>query len=594
MRELKITYRAPGELKPSPRNSRKHSTGQISRVARSITTFGFIEPVIINRDDEIIVGHARTAAALEAKLASIPTVLNDDMSSEQMRAYCIASNRLAELSDWDEELLALELGELENLNLDFDLTSVGFDTADIDRMLGSFVDGDGAVEKPVPELSESHVSQVGDLWHLGCHKLYCGDATQTPSYQALMGDERARMILSDVPYNIKIPNMVSGLGKTKHRNFVMASGEMSDHEFTRFLTTAFRLMAAASLDGSLHYVFIDWRSMLLLLRAGSIAYNEHKAIVTWVKAAGSMGSLYRGQSEFIVVFKNGTAPHLNNIELGRHGRNRTNVWQVAGLNSFQPDREKLLAMHPTVKPISLCSDAILDCTNRDDIVLDPFVGSGTTILAAERVNRRCYAMELDPRFADVALKRFREDTSIDPVGPVEMDHVQAAELAAGTRRDDRLVRHIDQVILLDRGRTLDLKNVDRAVRVRAHEVGARHGAISMEAYLPGDLGGIGPGRHQIAERTLHSIAVGKNLADEQRWRARRDQLGRVRRQPERFGAVAICQEGRLGEHASPSLTSSLPSHDTKCRGHKLRRDNRSSIPALIQRHRGDLVSVTQP
>jgi DNA modification methylase len=259
------------------------------------------------------------------------------------------------------------------------------------------------------------VTKPGDLWRLGDHLLYCGDARDAASYQALMADERARMILADIPYNLAIENFASGLGKVKHSDFLMASGELSEAEFVRFMTGAFRLMADVSLDGALHYIFIDWRSLALLLRAGKIAYRELKAIITWKKAAGGMGSLYRQQSEFVVVFKNGTAPHVNNIELGRHGRTRTTVWEYAGLNTFQNGRAELLASHPTIKPLALCTDAILDCTNRRDIVLDSFAGSGTTILAAEAVGRRCRAIELDPLYVDVAIRRVRRETGITPV-----------------------------------------------------------------------------------------------------------------------------------------------------------------------------------
>jgi DNA modification methylase len=411
-----ITYRNPNELRPSPRNSRKHTTTQISRIALSIATYGFVEPAIITRDDEIVVGHARIAAALKLGLDTIPTICAEGMSAAQVRAYRIASNRLAELSDWDEELLALELSELEVLECGFDLTTTGWDNADIDRLTGLYSLEQDDEESPMPPTRpEAAVSKSGDHWQLGVHSLLCADATKPESYSTLMDGALARMILSDIPYNLTIPGVVSGLGKVTHSNFRMASGEMGDPEFTRFMTTVFRLMAAASLDGSLHYIFMDWRSLALLLRAGKIVYSELKAIITWVKSAGGMGSLYRQQSEFVVVFKNGTASHVNNIELGRHGRNRTTVWQYAGMNSFQPDRAELLAAHPTCKPISLCADAILDCTKRGDIVLDPFVGSGTCILSAERTERICRAMELEPLYVDVALRRFRRETGIEPV-----------------------------------------------------------------------------------------------------------------------------------------------------------------------------------
>ena len=355
MSQMAITYRRPDELRPSPNNARTHSRKQIRQIAKSIESFNFNHPILIDEHDRILCGHARSEAAKLLKIQTVPTVRLDHLSEEQKRAFVIASNRLAELAGWDEELLALELGELDAMELEFDLTSVGFETAELDQILAARPDGDQPDDADnVPHLEQGPpVSALGDLWRLGSHRLLCGDATQDKSYEQLLGSERAQLILTDIPYNLEIPGHVSGLGNVRHENFAMASGEMSEAEFTRFLSKIFRLMAGASASGSIHFIFIDWRHLLELLRAGRIAYTELKNLVVWVKSAGGMGSLYCSQHELIAVFKSGDAPHVNNVELGRFGRNRTNVWTYAGMNSFQSDREEMLAMHPNRQTSSI-------------------------------------------------------------------------------------------------------------------------------------------------------------------------------------------------------------------------------------------------
>ena len=241
---------------------------------------------------------------------------------------------------------------------------------------------------------------------LGQHRLYCGNALEDMSYAALMGDSRAQMVITDPPYNVPIKGHVRGKGKVQHREFEMASGEMSEGEFETFLKTSLGHMAAYSLPGSLHYFFMDWRHMRELLRAGYYTYDELKNICVWVKRNSGMGSHYRSRHELVLLFKLGNAPHINNVELGRFGRNRTNVWEYAGVNSFGKDRDAALAMHPTVKPAAMIKDAIMDSSNRGDITLDPFLGSGTTLIAAEQSGRRGYGMELDPLYVDTAIRRW--------------------------------------------------------------------------------------------------------------------------------------------------------------------------------------------
>jgi DNA modification methylase len=229
-----------------------------------------------------------------------------------------------------------------------------------------------------------------------------------------MGRERAQMVFTDPPYNVPIDGHASGLGSAKHSDFAMASGEMSEAEFVNFLWTVLSLLARHSLNGALHYICMHWRHLYELLTAGRRVYDELKNLCAWVKSNGGMGSLYRSQHELIAVFKNGSAPHINNVELGRYGRNRTNVWVYAGMNSFGAERAEALSAHPTIKPVQLVEDAILDCSRRGGLVLDAFVGSGTTLIAAERAGRRAFGLEIEPRYVDLALQRFRSFTGIEP------------------------------------------------------------------------------------------------------------------------------------------------------------------------------------
>jgi DNA modification methylase len=406
-----VLYQSIDELSPNRSNPRTHSKKQIRQLADSIQQFGFVNPVLVDASAHIIAGHGRMEAAKLLGITHVPTVRLDHMTGAQRRAYALADNRLAELAGWDAELLAVELQYLSDV--DFDVTITGFDVAEIDLLLQPHADPDDdpATEQLPPIGSAQEViSRSGDLWVLGRHRLLCGDARDEKTYRALLGDERADIVFTDPPYNVPIANHVSGLGRIQHREFAMASGEMSEADFTQFLGTAFGHCAKFSRDGSIHFIFIDWRHLLELLTVGRGVYTELKGLCVWAKANAGMGSLYRSQHELVAVFKNGTAPHVNNIELGRHGRHRSNVWTYAGMNSFGAERAEALATHPTVKPVALVADALLDCSRRGAIVLDPFVGSGTTIIAAERTSRCAHAIEIDPLYVDAAVRRYEAHT----------------------------------------------------------------------------------------------------------------------------------------------------------------------------------------
>lgn len=429
MSDLLFEYLATSEIAPRVRGYRKHSPTQIQRVRASLLLNGCLQPVLIDSQNRIVCGEAVLEAAKSLGLNRLPTIRAEHMSDDQLRAYAITANKLAELSGYDEEMLADEIADIIQALPDYDLSGLGFEAAEIDRLLGLTQhdmggDGDGDVPQVDPMKA---VAQLGQLWLLGNHKLYCGDALKPESYVALMGEERAQLVLTDVPYNLKA-DTISGNGRFKHKDFVQGSGEFNRNQFVRFLTQGMRCMRSVSQDGSLHMIFMSWHHLLELLRAGAIVYDELKAICTWIKLQGGQGAFYRSQTEFVAIFKQGRARHINNIQMGRFGRNRTNAWSYAGMNTPSPERDELLASHPCVKPLDLLEDAILDCSNHGGIVLDPFVGSGGLIIAAERVQRVARAMELDPLYVDVALRRFRKSTGIEPIRAC--DGATLAELEA--------------------------------------------------------------------------------------------------------------------------------------------------------------------
>jgi DNA modification methylase len=440
--ELRIEHVAIERLKLDPRNPRIHSDRQIKQITRSIKAFGFNVPVLADRDNKLLAGHGRVHAARHLGLPDIPVIRLEHLTSEQARAFSIADNRLSETSNWDDRLLGEVLRDLAAVELDFDLEATGFTMGEIDlRIEGLSVttagDPDPANELP-STLDQPPVSRPGDLWELGRHRLLCGSALVPAGYETLMQKSRARLVFTDPPYNVPIDGHVSGKGRVRHREFMMASGQMSPAQFTRFLGTALELLVRHSSPGSLHYVCMDWRHQHELLTAALGIYAEFKNLCIWVKDNAGMGSLYRSQHELIYVFKNGRAPHRNNVELGQHGRNRTNVWHYPGPNNFGRKGEEgnLAALHPTVKPVALIADAILDCSTRGDLVLDPFLGSGSTLLAAERVGRICRGIELDPLYVDTVIRRWQQLTGEHAIHSATGDRFDDLVHDVG-RHDDR-------------------------------------------------------------------------------------------------------------------------------------------------------------
>lgn len=403
-----IEHLDPASLRPWARNARTHSKKQLRQIAESIRTFGFTNPVLIDQTGTILAGHGRVEAAKSLGMERVPCLRIEHMTEAEKRAYIIADNKLALNAGWDEEMLAHELqGLLATENIGFDIGVIGFEVAEID----SLVEGLSPEEPGNPEDDRSPETaprrvHPGDIWQMGTHRLICGDALDPRVLADLMEGDLARMVFADPPYNVKIDGHVGGSGKTKHREFAMASGEMTDGEFTAFLTTALRNLADHSVDGSIHFLCMDWRHMREMLAAGHAVYDELKNLIVWAKDNGGMGTFYRSRHELIFAFKKGMAPHVNSFELGQHGRYRTNVWNYRGVNTMRAGRMEELQLHPTVKPVQMIADAIKDVSSRGDIVLDSFGGSGSTLIAAEKTGRRARLVELDVIYCDRILTRW--------------------------------------------------------------------------------------------------------------------------------------------------------------------------------------------
>lgn len=408
--KLKLTYKLVSELKENQRNPRTHSDKQIKKLEKSLLTFGINIPIVIDKDNSVISGNAVLKAAKQAGFTEVPTVVIDHLKGAKRKAFIHAVNKIAEESGWDNTILKADFEIL--LEDHFDLSVTGFETPEIDSImldLDSQGEEQNDTEDELPE--ESDVQErvkTGDLWQLGNHKILCGNSLDEKAIKAIMGAFKAQMVFTDPPYNVKVNGNVCESGK--HKEFAMASGEMTEAEFIGFLNTSMTNLVNHTTDGSVHFLCMDWKHAKEMLIAADGLYSELKNICVWDKGSGGMGSLYRSQHEFIFVFKNGKAPHVNNVELGKHGRYRTNIWQYPGVRASNPDSLEDLKLHPTVKNMSMVADAILDCSRPNDIVLDIFAGSGTTLLAAEKVNRKAYVVEYEPHYCDIILHRWEKLT----------------------------------------------------------------------------------------------------------------------------------------------------------------------------------------
>lgn len=401
---LAISELPPTSLAASANRTRKTDPDHLARIVSSIKSLGFSVPVI-RSGNEIIDGHVRVEAAIALGLERIATIDCGHLSPTEVRTLRLAVNRLGELGTYDPDRLRCEFQELIELEVDIEFTGFTLEDQDIILLDPDPVSPETAEIEP-PEVP---VSRLGDIWALDDHRIMCGNALAPETYDAVLQGDCVEAIIADFPYNVKIAGNVSGLGKKKHGEFVMASGEMSVDQFTAFLTDATKAASAHLVDGGVFFGFMDWRSIDLLYAAGRSAGLTLLNLVVWYKGGG-MGAFYRSAHELIAVFCNGESSRVNNVKLGKNGRDRTNVWEVAGANRPGSSAASMLHAHASPKPLELCVDAILDVTNRGETVLDPFLGSGTTLIAADKAGRRCFGIELDPKFVDVSVRRWEEAT----------------------------------------------------------------------------------------------------------------------------------------------------------------------------------------
>ena len=393
---------------------RKHSKKQLQKIINAIKKFGFTNPILVDKQLKIIAGELRLLAAKKLGLRQIPVIILEDLTDQEAEAIRILDNRIAEDGEWNLGNLKEEIEKLMKFDITFE--DLGFDTVDYDEIF-LINDSDESKVHNLDKEDESWLDsnippkvKLGDLWRLGDHFVYCGDSLLARSFEILMQGELAQIVITDPPYNCKINGHVCGLGKTKHDEFAMASGEMTDAEFAEFISKFMQHLIKFSIDGSLHYLFMDWAGLNTLLTQGKKHYTELKNIAVWCKGIGGMGTFLRSSHEMIPIFKNGKAKHQNHIQLGKNGRYRTNVWDYPGIRATNPSSLKLLKLHPTVKSVPMLHDILLDASSKNDIVLDCFGGSGSTLLAAERCKRRARLIEISPRYVDVTIYRWEKET----------------------------------------------------------------------------------------------------------------------------------------------------------------------------------------
>lgn len=408
--KLRIEYRPVSSLERYARNAKNHPKAQIKKIAASIKAFGWTNPIIIDASGTILCGHGRLEAAISIGMNTVPTIMIDHLSDADRSAYIIADNIIAEQAGWSKQTLASELSGLAEIGYELELT--GLDTLKIETLL-SIDDPEEEVDDDVELLddNEAPVCRIGDLWDIGNQRLIVGDARDPDVYDRLLGKETVQLVITDPPYGCRIENNVSGNGKVKHTDFVAGAGETSLPEFSMtLLRPAFKCMARHCTSGAIAFVFSDWRAAPYVLDAASGVFLETKQLIVWAKTNGGQGAFYRSAHELIYAFKVSEGHHINNFKLGEGGRYRTNVWTYAGANVFRAGRMQDLTDHPTVKPKKMIADAILDCSKRGGVILDAFAGSGTTLCAAAITGRFGRAIELDPKYADVILRRVQKET----------------------------------------------------------------------------------------------------------------------------------------------------------------------------------------
>lgn len=400
--QLQVEYVDPKSIKPHPANARTHPRKQLEQLKASIREFGFTNPVLVDQHGIVIAGHGRLLAALELALTEIPIIRLGSLSETQVRALRLADNKIALNSGWDVDLLRMEITDLMSMDIEIDLGVTGFTGGEIDVIIGQGSDPD---DESIPAVPAKPRTVPGDIWELGDHRVGCGDGRDEDFLRAVVGrDSSIDCAFLDPPYNVRIQGHANT--KSRHREFAMASGEMTDAAFGDFLTDTLGACVNVSRDGAVHFICMDWRHYDDVSAVGKTLYGTQLNLCVWNKSNAGMGSLYRSKHELILVYRVGGAAHLNAVELGRHGRNRTNVWDYASVNTFQKARQADLELHPTVKPTAMVADAIQDVTRRGDLVLDIFLGSGTTLIASERTGRKFRGLDIDPAYVDVAIDRW--------------------------------------------------------------------------------------------------------------------------------------------------------------------------------------------
>jgi DNA modification methylase len=428
---LELAYILIDDLRMPSRTLRKLEPGHVREVANAINTLGFCAPVLVGKGNLVLDGAVRVEAARQLGLGRIPCVRIEHLSENEQRVLGLAVNRLAEKGEWDLDELRIEFEEL--ILSDAPIEVAGFTFDEIDQIL--LGDAAEAVEQGplAPEADAVAVARLGDVFALGPHRIVCGSATEPETLRRLMkGDELARLVITDEPYNVPIVGHVTG---GRHREFAMASGEMTNAEFLSFNEAWTGSVLPWLCDGGVFGTFIDWRGYPTVNVASIKLGLKPLNLIVWTKTNAGMGSLYRSQHELLPLFKKGSAPHVNNVELGKRGRWRSNVWTYPGASSLGSDARRGLQDHPTVKPTAMLEDALLDLTNRGDIVIDPFLGSGSTLIAAEKVGRVCRGIELDPLYVDVIVRRY-EAAARQAAVLVETDEI-FADLATRRAEDVR-------------------------------------------------------------------------------------------------------------------------------------------------------------
>lgn len=395
----------------NPRHTRRVIAVQVRRMKRSIQAFNFNVPILIDAQGRIVSGHIRVEALKALGHTEVLSIRLEHLTPEQVEAFAIAENRLVETGEFDDAMLGLVFKDLSALDLDFSLDVTGFTMAEIDLKIEG-LDQDVDSEDPDERSVEAGpaIVRLGELWTLGSHRLICGSSLEREVWMRLMDGCLAAMMIADLPYNCVISGHVSSTAK--FREFAMASGEMTEEEFQAFLLSASQMMAEFSAEGALAYKFMDWRNVESLLRAAGEAFDALINICIWVKDQAGMGSFYRSAHEMIVVSKKGKAAHQNHVQLGRFGRDRRNTFHHPGANAFLRSGEdaEFAAQHATPKPVQMLADILMDASSRGDLVVDPFCGSGSTLIAAERMGRRCNAIELDPLYCDLIIRRWQRHT----------------------------------------------------------------------------------------------------------------------------------------------------------------------------------------